>query len=88
MKNMMELGYPERLKGENIPYLARITAIADAFDAMTSKRVYRDSIPIEEVIEEFKDCRGTQFDPKLDDLFIEILENDFESIKQIQEKFK
>ena len=85
---MMELGYPERLKGENIPYLARITAIADAFDAMTSKRVYRDSIPIEEVIEEFKDCRGTQFDPKLDDLFIEILENDFESIKQIQEKFK
>ena len=85
---MMELGYPERLKGENIPYLARITAIADAFDAMTSKRVYRDSIPIEEVIEEFKDCRGTQFDPKLADLFIEILENDFESIKQIQEKFK
>ena len=81
-------GYPERLKGENIPYLARIAAVADAFDAMTSKRVYRDSLPIEKVIEEFKRCKGSQFDPELADVFIDILENDYNSIREIQEKYK
>lgn len=81
-------GYPERLQGENIPYLARITAIADTFDAMTSKRVYRDSIPIDYVIEEFKRCKGTQFDPQLDDLFVDILQNDYNSILEIQQKYQ
>ena len=81
-------GYPERLVGNQIPYLARITAIADTFDAMTSRRVYRDSLPIEQVIEEFKKCRGTQFDPELDDVFIEILQNDYEKIKEIQSKYQ
>ena len=81
-------GYPEMLKGEEIPYLARITAIADTFDAMTSKRVYRDSLPLDRVIEEFKRCRGTQFDPELDDLFVDILENDYEEIKAIQQKYQ
>ena len=81
-------GYPEMLKGEEIPYLARITAIADTFDAMTSKRVYRDSLPLENVIEEFKRCKGTQFDPDLDDLFIDILQNDYEEIKEIQQKYQ
>ena len=81
-------GYPERLSGENIPYLARITAIADTFDAMTSKRVYRDSLPIEKVKAEFKRCRGTQFDPQLDDLFLDILENDYDSLLEIQQKYK
>ncbi len=81
-------GYPERLQGENIPYLARITAVADTFDAMTSKRVYRDSIPLDQVIEEFKRCRGTQFDPGLADLFVDILENDYNSILEIQKKYE
>lgn len=81
-------GYPEQLKGECIPYLARITAIADTFDAMTSKRVYRDSLPIETVIKEFKACRGTQFDPKLADLFIDLLENEYDSVREIQEKYR
>ena len=81
-------GYPGQLKGEDIPYLARITAIADSFDAMTSKRTYRDALPLETVIEEFKRCRGTQFDPKLDDAFIDILENHYDEIKEIQEKFR
>ena len=81
-------GYPEMLKGEEIPYLARITAIADAFDAMTSKRVYRDAIPIDYVIQEFKRCRGTQFDPSLADVFIDILENDYAEIKEIQTKYR
>ena len=80
-------GYPEGLKGEDIPYLARITAIADAFDAMTSKRVYRDSIDINRVIEEFKNCRGIQFDPQIDDLFVSILENNYDSLLKIHERY-
>lgn len=80
-------GYPKKLKGESIPFLARITAIADTFDAMTSNRVYRNSIPLETVKEEFKKCRGTQFDPSLDDLFLDILENDYSSILKIQQKY-
>lgn len=81
-------GYPGRLQGENIPYLARIAAIADSFDAMTSRRTYRDSLPMGIVISEFKRCKGTQFDPKLADVFLDILENHFDEIKEIQEKYK
>lgn len=81
-------GYPGKLAGENIPYLARIAAIADSFDAMTSRRTYRDSLPIETVISEFRRCKGTQFDPELTDVFLDILENHFDEIKQIQEKYK
>ena len=81
-------GYPGRLQGEDIPYLARIAAIADSFDAMTSRRTYRDSLPMDVVISEFKRCKGTQFDPKLDDVYLDILENHFDEIKAIQEKYK
>ena len=81
-------GYPGRLAGENIPYLARIAAVADSFDAMSSKRAYRDSLPLEKIISEFMRCRGTQFDPDIDDVFIDILENHFDEIKAIQEKYK
>lgn len=81
-------GYPSQLKGEDIPYFARIAAISDSFDAMTSRRTYRDSLPIETVIAEFKRCRGTQFDPKLDDLFLDILQNHYDEIQEIQEKYK
>ncbi len=80
-------GYPGQLQGENIPYFARITAIADTFDAMTSKRSYRDSLPIEKVISEFNRCKGTQFDEKLADIFLNGLENHFDEIKEIQEKY-
>ena len=80
-------GYPGRLKGEEIPYLARIAAVADSFDAMTSKRVYRDSLPLDRVIEEFEKNKGTQFDPKIADVFLDILKNDYEKIKEIQEKY-
>lgn len=81
-------GYPGRLKGEDIPYLARITAIADSFDAMTSRRTYRDSLPLETVINEFERCKGTQFDPKLTDVFLDILRNHYNEIKEIQEKYQ
>ena len=76
-------GYPSQLKGEEIPYLARIAAIADSFDAMTSKRSYRDSLPLDVVKEEFRKNRGTQFDPELTDLFLDILENHFDEIKAL-----
>ncbi len=81
-------GYPSRLKGEEIPYLARITSIADSFDAMSSRRTYRDSLPLEKVKEELRNGAGKQFDPKMIEVFMDILENDYEEIKAIQEKYK
>ncbi len=80
-------GYPSMLKGENIPYLARIAAIADGFDAMMSKRTYRNPLDLEYVISEFKRCKGTQFDPNIADTFLDILENHFDEILAIQEKY-
>ena len=81
-------GYPSQLKGENIPYLARIAAVADAFDAMTSRRVYRDSLDLDFVISEIEKNKGTQFDPKIADAFLDILKNKPELIKEIQEKYR
>lgn len=80
-------GYPGRLKGEEIPYLARIAAIADTFDAMTSVRPYRKALPIDIVKEEFKKYSGTQFDSNIAKAFLETLEADYEKIKEIQEKY-
>ena len=57
-------GYPERLKGDDIPEIARIIAVADAYDAMTSSRSYRNKIPQQAVREEFIKNSGSQFDPK------------------------
>ena len=50
-------GYPSRLAGEDIPYLARITAVADSFDAMSSRRTYRDSVPLEKIKQEIRKCK-------------------------------
>ena len=80
-------GYPSKLKGEEIPYFARIAAVADTFDAMTSKRTYRNAIPLEEVKEEIKRCEGTQFDPSIAETFLEILNTQYEKIQEIQEKY-
>lgn len=80
-------GYPENLVGENIPLLARITSVADAFDAMSSRRTYRNNLEMEVIKEEIRKNRGTQFDPKAADIFLDILENEFEKIKEIQEKY-
>ncbi len=80
-------GYPGRLAGQNIPYLARITSIADSFDAMNSRRSYRDSLPMDVIIGEFKRCKGTQFDPEITDAFLDILENHFDEIQEIQDKY-
>jgi HD-GYP domain-containing protein (c-di-GMP phosphodiesterase class II) len=67
-------GYPDGLKGEEIPEVARIVGIADAYDAMNSKRVYRKALSMEKIREELVRGRGTQFDPKALDLFLELLD--------------
>lgn len=58
-------GYPDQLKGEEIPLIARVAAIADAFDAMTSSRSYRAPMPVEEAYQRIIDEKGSQFDPLL-----------------------
>ncbi len=81
-------GYPSQLVGDDIPYVARIAAVADTFDAMTSKRSYRDSLPIDVVRAEIEKCSGTQFDPNIAKVFLDIMDNDFDLIREIQEKYK
>ena len=81
-------GYPSQLVGDDIPYVARIAAVADTFDAMTSKRSYRDSLPIDVVRAEIERCSGTQFDPNIAKVFLDIMDNNFDSIREIQEKYK
>jgi len=67
-------GYPDSLAGEAIPLLARIVAVADSFDAMTTTRSYRQALPVEAAIEEMKRCSGTQFDPTIVAAMIDALE--------------
>ena len=80
-------GYPSKLVGENIPYLARIAAVADSFDAMTSKRTYRDSLPLDIVKKEIEKNKGTQFDPNIADKFLDILNNHYNEIEEIRNKY-
>jgi putative nucleotidyltransferase with HDIG domain len=65
-------GYPEQLKGDQIPYLARIVSIADAYDAMTSSRSYRSAMPVDEAYKRIIEGKGTQFDPQLVEIFKEV----------------
>ncbi len=76
-------GYPQRLKGEGISLPGRILALADTFDAMSSTRSYRPAMPREAVLEEIRNCAGTQFDPKLAPIFIKL---DFTGYDQLVEK--
>lgn len=68
-------GYVHGLKGEEIPRNARIIGIADAFDAMTANRVYRKKLDFDFVVEEIRKGRGTQFDPQMVDIMLELIEN-------------
>jgi HD-GYP domain-containing protein (c-di-GMP phosphodiesterase class II) len=63
-------GYPRRLRGEHIPLPARIFALADSFDAMTSNRPYRSALEFDEAIAEIEACSGTQFEPRLAEAFV------------------
>jgi two-component system cell cycle response regulator len=68
-------GYPDALRGEAIPLGARIIAICDAFDAMTSKRAYRGAMPTEDAIAELRRCAGKQFDPDIIEVFCALVED-------------
>ena len=63
-------GYPDGLKGENIPLMARILCVADSVDAMSADRPYRKGRPMDEIIAELKRCSGSQFDPKIVEIFL------------------
>jgi HD-GYP domain-containing protein (c-di-GMP phosphodiesterase class II) len=71
------------LKGDEIPLFGRIVALADVFDALCSKRVYKEAWQFDDVLEEVKNSSATQFDPELVDIFFDILPQ----IKQVQERF-
>lgn len=87
MKDMTDFGYPSKLAGEDIPYFARIAAVADTFDAMTSRRTYRDALDLQIVIDEIQKNRRIQFDPQIADVFLDILQNHYEEIQEIQQKY-
>ncbi|MBO5986327.1 MAG: HD domain-containing protein, partial [Lachnospiraceae bacterium] len=69
-------GYPDGLAGEKIPEAARIIAVADAYDAMTSYRSYRGVIPQDKVKQEILKCSGTQFDPKFANIMVSMMDED------------
>jgi HD-GYP domain-containing protein (c-di-GMP phosphodiesterase class II)/HAMP domain-containing protein len=69
-------GYPEGLKGDGIPMLARIVCVADSYDAMTSKRAYREPMGREAAMKELIKCSGSQFDAKVVTSFLEVLSDD------------
>ena len=69
-------GYPDGLAGEAIPEIARIIAVADTYDAMTSNRSYRGSMPQERVRAEIERCKGSQFDPAFADIMLNMIDED------------
>lgn len=71
-------GYPNKLSGEDIPLPARIIGIADAYDAMASKRSYRDILPQKVICEEIENGRGTQFAPECVDIMLQMIDEDTE----------
>jgi HD-GYP domain-containing protein (c-di-GMP phosphodiesterase class II) len=76
-------GYPAGLRGDETPIEARIVAIIDAFDAMTSTRPYRDGLPVPEAIARLERAAGTQFDPVLTPTFIRIATTDAASVFEV-----
>ncbi len=78
-------GYPNGLAGKDIPESARVVAIADAYNAMNSGRIYRSRLSDEKIISEFLRCRGSQFDPDMTDVFVFMLKDGYsidDSIEQ------
>jgi len=65
-------GYPSKLKAEEIPRLARIVSVADAYDAMASDRAYRKRMETSKILAIISDCSGTQFDPTYVDAFLSL----------------
>lgn len=80
-------GYPDGLKGEEIPLAGRIIALADTYDAMTSTRPYRTALSHEVAISEVKRCSGTQFDPNLAEIFVSVADEINEARKNSEEAY-
>lgn len=76
-------GYPNGLKGENIPFVGRVTALADVFDALTSERPYKEEWPIDKAVNLIKEESGQHFDPRLVEVFLQELPK----IIEIKEKY-
>ncbi|MCR4748830.1 MAG: HD-GYP domain-containing protein, partial [Lachnospiraceae bacterium] len=81
-------GYPQKLKGSDIPEIARIISVADAYDAMTSKRSYRDTIPQDKVREQLIEGAGTQFDPTFANIMLHLIDLDTEYEMKEREEVK
>ena len=77
-------GYPNKLKGEEIPLIGRIVAVVDVFDALMSKRPYKEPFSLEKTISIITEGRGNHFDPKIVNAFLEILDE----ILQIRKEFQ
>lgn len=75
-------GYPQGLAGDEIPLGARIFSVVDAFDAMTSKRVYKKAMPFEEAVERIRESSGTQFDPVVVDTFVNVPVDEWKNIRK------
>ena len=80
-------GYPDKLKGEEIPFAARIVAVCDSFDAMTSDRSYRKALPDSSALNELLTYRGKQWDPKIIDAFIDLYHSYPDSIRNHVDEF-
>ena len=80
-------GYPEGLRDKEIPLLARIVCVADAFDAMTSRRSYRTELNLDYVRNEIKSLSGIQFDPVIATTFLDVLNNEYRSILEIKNRY-
>lgn len=76
-------GYPNKLRGEEIPYLARVLSVVDSFDAMTSNRPYNVRKNYQEAIEELKKYSGSQFDPEIADKFIEVIKENKDKLDNL-----
>ena len=81
-------GYPQKLKGSDIPEVARIISVADAYDAMTSKRSYRDTITQDKVREQLIEGAGTQFDPEFANIMLHLIDMDTEYEMKEREEIK
>jgi len=78
-------GYPRKLKAEEVPIEARILAVVDSFDAMTSHRTYRRAFPVEYALKEIQDYRGLAYDPEVVDKFMVVIDR---VIKELEERLK
>ena len=76
-------GYPNRLKGEEIPLGARILAVADAYDTMTSPRPYRNRLSEEEALQIIREGAGSQWDPKVVDAFLKVIERESRMLQSL-----